>query len=383
MTSSPAPTIMNTASIPSKMKAAVATGFGPVDDNIWVRSDWPSPEWPPPTKKASTNEKLLLLIRVLACALAPGDIRVLSGKTDFVQLPKSGHPYVVGGDVAGIVVAVSKETCSKFRPGDYVVSRFEFPGPHGRLASYCVVEASLTEKCPTSIRPIEACGLTASALVAKKLAEQYVKPGYRILIIGASGGVGSHLLQYCSNKLKDSDDQRGDITAVSTQTDLCHQLGADTVVDYNKKHWWEIPEFQETQFDVVFDLVNGSNWDTGGLSKKAVRPSGYYVALEPGVQGEIEVHGVPDLVKLTFHWLWRLFWTWMHPSLPRWVAPDLLEIREGDISGLLQDVVEGRLRPVLDPSSPFEFTEEGVREAFHLQESCHAHGKVVVAIADS
>lgn len=71
------------------MKAAVATGFGDIDENIALRTDWPMP-------KGDAIPEGYLVIRVLACALAPGDPRVLSGATDFVQLPKQGHPYVIG-----------------------------------------------------------------------------------------------------------------------------------------------------------------------------------------------------------------------------------------------------------------------------------------------
>jgi NADPH:quinone reductase-like Zn-dependent oxidoreductase len=74
---------------PLTMKAAIATGFGGIDENIHVREDWPVP-------CLDNFGQGFLLVRILACALAPGDVRLLSGKTDYVQLPASGHPYVVG-----------------------------------------------------------------------------------------------------------------------------------------------------------------------------------------------------------------------------------------------------------------------------------------------
>jgi hypothetical protein len=82
------PTSLQT-STPQTMKTAIATGFGEIDKNIHVREDWPIPcldDFGPG----------FLLVRILACALAPGDVRLLSGKTDYVQLPASGHPYVTG-----------------------------------------------------------------------------------------------------------------------------------------------------------------------------------------------------------------------------------------------------------------------------------------------
>lgn len=78
--------------VSSTMKAAVAEGFGDIDENISIREDWPIPE-------SQDVPEGYLVIRVLACALAPGDPRVLSGATDFVQLPKQGHPYVIGEQI--------------------------------------------------------------------------------------------------------------------------------------------------------------------------------------------------------------------------------------------------------------------------------------------
>ena len=66
----------------------------------------------------------------------------------------------------------------------------------------------------------------------------------------------------------------------------------------------------------------------------------------------------------------------------KWVAPEALELNDGDLRDLFQDVVEGKLKPLLDPSSPLEFTEKDVRKAFQLQKSRHAHGKVVIKISE-
>ena len=356
------------------MTAAIATGCGEIDDNISVVDNWQVPILRKGHKfKVNKDE---VLIKVLACALAPGDVRVLSGKTDWIQLPKGGHPYVVGSDVSGIVVASNNKNKRKFKPGDYVVSRFELPGPVGGLAEYRVVKASLTEHCPKSIDPIQACGLTASAMAAKKIVSQCMKKGDRALVIGGSGGVGSSVLQYL--KLQGA----AYIAAVSTQDTLCKSLGADRVIDYRNENWWEMDEFQDEPFDIVFDMVGGENWEKGACSGRAIKRKGKYVMLPPGVQSDIELHGWADMVAISCQWMWLMLSTRLSRKIPRCVMPDGLDLQDGDLRELLQDVAEGRLQPVLDPSSPFEFTEAGVRQAFHLQKSCHAHGKVVVKVAD-
>lgn len=353
--------------IPATMKAALATGFGDIDEKIVVRQDWPTPTW-------STKEppEGMLLLRVLACALAPGDVRVLSGKTDYMQLPPGGQPYVIGSDTAGIVVAVGPQD-DKFAIGDYVVARFDEPKPHGGVAEFRLVQAHLTEHCPPTIPPTMACGLPASAMAAKRIVRKYLHPGDNVLVIGGSGAVGTCVLQYC--RLYGA----GFLAAVSTQQKLCTELGADCVIDYRQTKWWTVPEFKD-KFDVVFDLVNGENWVEGGMARTAVKRTGVYVALIPGVEMEVEVHGILDAVRLVLALVGRFLWSRINLLIPKWVAPEALKLEPGDLTELFQDVAQGRLRPILDPASPFPFTEDDVRAAMQLQKSKHAHGKVVIQI---
>lgn len=359
------------ASIPKKMKAAVATGFGEIDERIFIREDFETPTLPPLGKSKKDD---LLLIRVLACSLAPGDPRVLSGKTDYYQKPKEGFPYVIGSDTTGIVVAVPKDH-SKFQIGDYVVARFDGLRPTGGVAEYRLVESKLTEKCPESISPVEACGLPASGMAAKVLVDEMEK-GDRVLVIGGSGGVGSCVLQYAKKK------EASFIAAVSTQEEQCKRLGADKVIDYRNENWWQIPEFQSNKFDVVFDLAGGDNWSNGGCAKTAIHKNGKYVRLYPGVETEVEIHGPVGVLKLVSGMIGTNIKAKFDSALPKLVTPEALALKDDDLKGLFQDVVDGTLKPVLDPSSPFDFTEEGVRKAMHLQKSKHAHGKVVIKVSD-
>ena len=152
----------------------------------------------------------------------------------------------------------AKET--KFQIGDYVVSRFDEPQPVGGLAEYRIVKTCLTEKCPSSISPVESCGLPASSQAAKILVRGYVKPGDRVLVIGGSGAVGTSVLQYV--KLSGA----SEVVAVSTQADLCKSLGATRVIDYRTQKCWQMEEYHKNKFDVVIDLVNGDTWVNGGCA---------------------------------------------------------------------------------------------------------------------
>lgn len=373
--------------LPSVMKAAVATGFGDIDTNVFVRNDWPTPSFPIDTTNIKKDDKKdnddpLLIIKVLACALAPGDVRVLSGKTDYMQFPPGGLPYVVGSDVCGIVVALSDQAMAenKFQIGDYVINRFDEPKPNGGVAEYRLIKSSLTAKCPSSIDPIVACGLPASAMAAKRIVRSYVQKGSRVLVIGGSGAVGSSVIQYC--KMYGA----SYVVAVSTQSQLCHSLGSDRVIDYRTTNWWEVPEFisQENQlFDVVFDMVNGGrNWEVGGCAGTAIKSSGVYIALISGVRTEIEVHNILDCIKMVVQLVGRMLYSRLNPYVPKWIAPGALKLEDGDLEGLLEDVRSGKLKPLVDPASPFDLNNDvdEVRRAFHLQKSCHAHGKVVIKI---
>jgi D-arabinose 1-dehydrogenase-like Zn-dependent alcohol dehydrogenase len=199
----------------STMKAAIATGFGNIDENIHVNEKWPRPTLLP------HQDTGFMVIHVLACALAPGDVRLLSGKTDYVQQPKSGHPYnVVGSDVCGIVVELEDDE-TYFHVGDKVISRFDAPQPIGGVAEFRLVKTSLSEKAPTSISSVEACTLPASAMAAKLLATKFVKPNQRVLILGGSGGVGNFLCQFV--KVQGA----YYLAATSTATQLVSGLGCD------------------------------------------------------------------------------------------------------------------------------------------------------------
>lgn len=362
--------------LPKTMMAAVATGFGEVDENIFLQEDWPVPKFDSTGRKAKKAQDML--IRVLAVALAPGDPRVLSGACDWIQLPKGGHPYIIGSDVAGIVVEVSPYE-KKFQVGDYVASRFELPGPHDSAAEYRIVHTKLSEKCPPCIPPVIACGLPASAAVARTIVKENMKQNDRALVIGGSGGVGSSVIQYA--KLYGA----SFVAAVSTHKDLCEKLGADRVIDYREENWWEVKDFQAEpkKFDIVFDMVNGDNWTVGGHSNTVLRPrQSIYFALVPGVAVPIELHSLWDLLKLSVVWSTQSLIASPNRKLPKSVFGQVLDkLTENDLRELFEDVAEGRFKPVVDPASPFPFTQEGVRDAMKLQKSCHAEGKVVIEIA--
>ncbi|CAJ1954901.1 unnamed protein product [Cylindrotheca closterium] len=362
------------------MKAAVATGIEDVDNHIHVKEDWPKPTLA--TAIDSKTGKLVselkdahLIVRVLACAIAPGDCRLFRGKTDMAQLPKYGRPYVLGSDICGIVMEVDDKN-SYFQVGDKIIARFAEPQPVGMCAEYSCVKTEFSEKCPSSIPAIHACTLPSSAAAAKNVAEGFVSKGDRVLLLGASGGVGTFLSQYI--KLQGA----SFLAATTTQAKLAESLGVDRIIDYRTENWWELEsEFQGKPFDKVIDLVNGENWTRGARSGTKVLPKKVpYVQLIPGVGTEINMTGL-GIGSFLGSMLGRKLVSKCHPSCPKWEIPQGLDLPPGHLKKVLGDVESGKVRVILDSAGPFQFTSAGVRAAMRLQQSKHAHGKVVIEIA--
>lgn len=363
-----------------KMKAAVATGVENIDEFIHVQDDWPKP-----TLAKSVDGKTgklvselkgerRMIVKVLACALAPGDCRLFTGKTDMMQLPKSGRPYIIGSDICGIVTEVASAE-NYFEVGDKIIARFDEPQPHGMCAEYACVKTSLSEKCPASIPANEGCTLPASAAAARLVAQKFVQPNSRVLLLGASGGVGTFFCQYA--KLQGA----CFLAATTTQADLVQSLGVDRVIDYRTENWWEL-EFEQP-FDLVVDLINGQNWQKGACSGPKVLKGKdtTYAQLLSGIETEIDATGL-GVVFFIFGILGRSLRSKWSSSCPTWTSPQGLDLKPGDLKAILDDVAEERIRVVLDPASPFSFDTESVRDAMKKQKSKHAHGKVVVEIGN-
>jgi NADPH:quinone reductase-like Zn-dependent oxidoreductase len=366
------------------MRAAIATGTEDIDEHIHVKDDWPQPTLAT-AKDGKTGKPVSeladqghMIVKVLSCALAPGDCRLFKGRTDLMQLPKWGRPYVIGSDICGIVTEVSTKE-AYFKVGDRIIARFDEPQPNGMCAEYACVKTRFSEKCPASIPANEACTLPASAAAARLVAQRFIHKNDRVLVLGASGGVGTFLCQYIKNHHGASF-----LAATTTQSELAKSLGVDRVIDYRTENWWELePEFKEHPFDVVVDLVNGENWQKGACSgTKVLKRKAFYVQLLSGVETEIDMRkGIIGMLPFISQLIGRSLYARLHPFCPRYETPQGLDLKPGDLKHILEDVAEKRIRVVLVPASPFKFETGPVREAMKLQRSIHAHGKVVIEVA--
>ena len=326
-----------------------------------------------------------MVVRTLAVALAPGDVRVMSGHTREFQGPPS-WPYIPGGDVCGQVVEVpANETY--FQVGDIVAARFTVAPRYG-LAEYARVSTTVCEKVQDRISPVEAAALvSASPAVA---ISTYIRPtDRRVLVLGASGGIGSHFCQlirhHCSS----------DNTFLCGVASSCDQLDCltgvcDELIDYTQNNIFDLAKFQQDPFDTIFDFACGG-WPQLMEQQKRGIPSivkpasqgGRYITItsdKPSFQG----HSLFSLLSLfLLKPMWRFVWSRLfflnRNRFPTFTyamgLPDSREV----VTDTLQLAYNGTLKAIVD--GPYPMTTTGVREAFSKMESRHGRGKIVIQVA--
>ena len=353
------------------MKSVIGTGIGedkPVESLIEM-GEMPIPK---PTDKT-------MLVRVLACALAPGDVRVLSGQCDRFQAPPT-FPYIPGGDICGIV----EETNQKFQKGDCVYTLFD-DGPRGGMAKYAVVSLENAALKPKTATPIEAAALGSSALTAWWAAKKYVQSGDRVLVLGGTGGVGAHLCQlvkiFGASYVAATTSKNIDESPLSTVI--------DRVIDYRQGAWADQLE-GDPPFDVVFDLVGGKpSWDACRRSGPLCQRS--YVTLT-GDNPHFEIHSSWQAILVFGAILRRALWSrvlrklaslFLRITLPTYSYHIGLSTKDNALVQLANLVDDGSLKVIIDPSSPVPFDLDAINGAFRLQKSRHPYGKIVLQIPDA
>ena len=186
-----------------------------------------------------------LLVRVLATAINPIDWKLHDGQLRMIAPRK--FPSVPGFDLVGEVVRGVGASCP-FKPGDKILSLLS-PSLPGAAAEFCLAEAAHCVLLPEEISDLEAAGLPLAGLTALQgLCEQgKMVAGQRVLIVGASGGVGHYAVQIAKAL-------GAEVVAVcgSRNVEWVARLGADQVLDYNKTRHFGEPG----SFDLIFDCVS-------------------------------------------------------------------------------------------------------------------------------
>jgi len=293
-----------------------------------------------------------VLVRVRAASVNPLDWHELRGSPYFMRLGSGlGAPGDIrlGVDFAGIVEAVGRNV-SRFKPGDAV-----FGGVNGAFAEYVVV----TQDRAIAIKPENVTfQQAASAPIAAVTALQalrdkgQVKAGQKVLINGASGGVGTFAVQIAKS-------MGAEVTGVCStrNVDLVRSLGTDHVIDYTKEDYTESGQ----QYDVIVDMVSNH-----GLSanRRALTANGRLVIIG-GMKGDWLGPLANPLKAMV-----------MSPFIGQEMGLMISRFRQVDLETLAGYMQSGQLMPVIDRSYPLE----EVPDALRYSEEGHARGKIVVTI---
>lgn len=379
--------------IPETMRAVQGRNYGPIDEMLTVEEGVTVPRPSSPLNPRRYRDQML--IRTEAVALAPGDCRVLSGKTRELQGPPA-FPYIPGGDACGVVVelppsAGKTKVPLPFNVGDRVAVRF-CDKNYDAAAEFALVSTKVAVRVPETISSVDAAAL-ASAAPAQILAT-YASPGDRVLVLGAGGGVGAHLCQLLR--------VRGASYVVGVGSSpinrLCQSpISCDDAIDYTTTDPYIIQKYVEKPFDLIFDLAGGgyTQLEQQQRQRQAVlgpeppsmiiKPTGHFVTTVPPAGPIFEIRSLWALLQI-FVWpiLWRTIKSrvrWLGGGLPKYTFAFALTEDRQHLTDLLKLAHERRVQAVVDPHGPFPFTTEGVRKAFHRQESRHANGKVVIRVA--
>jgi NADPH:quinone reductase-like Zn-dependent oxidoreductase len=295
-----------------------------------------------------------VLIKVHATSVTAVDVIFRKGSQlaarGFTGLTKPKYP-VLGSEFAGEVESVGKEV-KEYKKGDPVFAATE---GYGSYAEYvCMPESAALGLKPANLSFGEAAAVPGGALTALPFLRDVakIKPGRKILIIGASGSVGSYAVQLGKYF-------QAEVTGVcgTSKVDLVKSLGADKVIDYRKEDFTRSGD----AYDVVFDSIGKSSF---GACRKILKSGGVYLTT---------VLGLPIVLQM--------LWTSKIGSRKAQIAFTGLRSKAEKIKDLkfIRELIEsGKLKPLIDKEYPLE----RIAEAHAYVEARHKKGNVVVTVGE-
>jgi NADPH:quinone reductase-like Zn-dependent oxidoreductase len=315
------------------MKAIVYEKYGPPEDVLELK------EVEKPTPK--DNE---VRVKIYASSINDGDKSMIRGKPFFIRLMGFGvlkPKYTIpGGDIAGRVEEVGRNV-KLFRPGDEIFGDIGDCG-HGAFAEYVAVPENALAYKPVNITYEDSAAVPQYALVALQglRDEGQIQPGQKVLINGASGGVGTFAVQIAKS-------YGAEVTGVcSTKNlDMVRSIGADEVIDYTQEDFTK----SEQRYDLILD--SAANRSISDYTR-ALSPKGSYVAVAFSVRALISMTGSKKASQLSH-------------------KPDVKDL------AYMKELIEtGKVVPVIARRYPLSETAE----AFRYFEEGHPSGKVVITV---
>jgi NADPH:quinone reductase-like Zn-dependent oxidoreductase len=293
-----------------------------------------------------------VLVRVGAAALHPGDCFVMAGEPYLVRLafglhrPRTGIP---GRDLAGVVAAVGQDVTA-VRPGDEVFGW----STAGTLAQYACVPQDHLVPVPANVPLVQAAAVPTSALTALQALRDVadVRPGQRVLITGASGGVGSFAVQIATAF-------GAEVTGVCStrNVDLVRSLGAAHVIDYTTTD----VTGTGSRYDVILDNVEAQPL---AVVRGTLAPTG--TLIPNSGHGGRWLGPLPRIAKA------RVLSAFTRQRL----KPFLSVEKRDDLVTLADLLATGQVTPLIDRTYPLDDAADALR---HVAAG-HTRGKVVVTV---
>jgi NADPH:quinone reductase-like Zn-dependent oxidoreductase len=294
-----------------------------------------------------------VLLRVHAAGLDRGVWHLMAGLPYLVRIagyglrsPKNGIP---GLDVAGRVEQVGGEVTT-LKPGDEVYGIAD-----GSFAEYACAREDKLSLRPENLTPERAAAVPVSALTALQGLRDHgkVRPGQKVLVIGASGGVGSFAVQIAKAL-------GAEVTGVcsGSKVDLVRSLGADQVIDYTREDFTQGGE----RYDVILDI--GGNSPLSRL-RSALTPKGRLVIVG-GEAGGRWLGGIDRQLRALA----------LSPFVSHKLTTFVSSENSTDLKAVSELIESGKVTPVIDRTFPLG----EVPDAIGYMQKGRARGKVVIEV---
>ena len=297
-----------------------------------------------------------VLLRVHAASVNPADWHFIRGEPYIARVqaglrkPKATVP---GCDVAGHVEAVGKNVTT-FQPGDEVFGNVFMRGFGCFAESVCVSEDLLAVK-PANLSFEHAAAVPLAAKTALQGLRDHgrVEPGHKVLIIGASGGVGTFAVQIAKS-------YGAEVTGVCStrNVDLVRSIGADHVIDYTRDDFTE----GGRRYDLIFQSAGTSSPSD---CRRALTSKGTLLLSS----GESEGRWIGPLDRIIKGLV-------SSPFVSQKMTTFTMKPNQADLRFLTELIEAGKVAPVIDRGYPLA----EVPEALGYLEEGHARGKVVITV---
>src|SRR5213593_212467 len=298
-----------------------------------------------------------ILVRVRAASVNPYDWHFIEGTPYIMRMMGVGlrkpKDTRLGVDFAGTVEAVGKNV-TQFKPGDEV-----FGGRGGAFAEYVCPRANRAVALkPASVSFEDAASVNIAGITALQALRDkgQIQSGQKVLINGASGGVGTFAVQIAKSF-------GADVTGVCStrNVDLVRSLGADHVIDYTKEDFTK----SDQRYDVILDNVPNHSLSE---YRRVLTPKGKYIMIGGGganEQGLIGPLALP-IKAMVYSWF-----------VPQKMGMMMAQPSSQDLTLLAEMVQSGKLKTVIDRT--YKSLSE-VPDAIRYLEEGHARGKVVITV---